>query len=252
MIYQRQIKKGLHFQVNSMTENVECTSILQRSDRCILLTCLLAAADSTIYFNSPAPSYKIILTYNITYLQSFSVADDSFPINLFPEQSQHSICCNSQLLLHEILNCNLTGIFRNMFLESKALALLLCFSKCYAALDTSCHACKFLSRPIEKEKLFKARSIILENLNNPPTIPELSLQTGINQCYLKKGFKELFGTTVYDFVQEQRMQKAKLLLITTGHSVAQVAHDVGFSSSGNFSQAFKRITGVFPSELQRN
>ncbi len=252
MIYQLQIKEGLHFQVNAIAENVECTSFLQRSDQHLSLTCLLAAAGNTLFFDSPAPSYKINFTFDIEYLQSFSAADDSFPFNLFPEQRQHSICCNSQLLLHEILTCNLTGTFRNMFLESKALALLLCFSKCYAALHTACDACKFLSRSVEKEKLFKARSIILENLNNPPTIPELSLQTGINQCYLKKGFKELFGTTVYDFVQEQRMQKAKLLLITTGHSVAQVAHDVGFSSCGNFSQAFKRITGVFPSELHRN
>ena len=105
---------------------------------------------------------------------------------------------------------------------------------------------------IEKAKILKAKKIILTRLNNPPTIPELSLQIGINQCYLKKGFKEVFGTTVYDFVQEQRMLKAKLLLSTNQFSVSEVADQIGFSSTSNFSSAFKKYVGVFPSELQQN
>jgi AraC-like DNA-binding protein len=138
-----------------------------------------------------------------------------------------------------------------MFLESKALGLLLCFQKCNTKAQTDCASCKFLVKPLEKDKIFKAKEIILSRLNNPPTIQELSLEVGINQCYLKKGFKEMFGITVYDFVQEQRMQKAKLLLTTTNHTVSQIADQIGFSSISNFSSAFKKHTGVFPSELQK-
>ncbi|MDQ6609353.1 MAG: helix-turn-helix transcriptional regulator, partial [Bacteroidota bacterium] len=145
--------------------------------------------------------------------------------------------------------CKLEGAFRNMFLESKALSLLLCFQKCNTTNQPDCGSCKFLANPIEKEKIIKAIEIILSRLNHPPTIPELSIQIGINQCYLKKGFKELFGTTVYDFVQEQRMLKAKMLLSTTALSVSQVADTIGFSSASNFSGAFKKYAGVFPSEL---
>ncbi|MBX7109682.1 MAG: AraC family transcriptional regulator [Chitinophagales bacterium] len=249
---QQQIRDGLYFQVSPMAQEAECNAALQRSDRHVSLTCRFTPADTCADYHPAARSYQIIFKFDLPYLQSFSAAGDGFVDGIFPEHQQQAMCCNSQLLLHEILSCELQGIFRNMFLESKALALLLCFSKSHAVFDTACSTCKFLSRPMEKEKLFKARAIILENLSDPPTIPELSLRTGINQCYLKKGFKELFGTTVYDFVQEQRMQKAKMLLVTNGHSVAEVAQAVGFSSTGNFSQAFKRITGIFPSALQRN
>ena len=156
------------------------------------------------------------------------------------------------MILHEIINCKLTGVFRNMFLESKALALLLCFQKCNTVAQSACDTCKFLTKPIEKEKIIKAKEIILNNLNSPPTTQELSLEIGINQCYLKKGFKELFGTTVYDFIQEQRMLKAKLLLSTTAYSISEVADQIGFSSQSNFSSAFKKFTGITPSELQQN
>ena len=108
------------------------------------------------------------------------------------------------------------------------------------------------TKPTEKEKIFKVKEIILNSLNNPPTIQEISLSIGMNQCYLKKGFKEIFGTTVYEFVQEQRMLKAKLLLSTTDSTVSQVADCIGFSSPSNFSLAFKKFTGVFPSELRQN
>ncbi|MEP7129350.1 MAG: AraC family transcriptional regulator, partial [Chitinophagales bacterium] len=238
--------------LNSMMESVANTSFLQRNDASISLTCLFSGTDCNLNFESPAPAYEINFVFENDYLHTFSVADHTFPIEQFSEYQQHEICCNSQLLLHEILTCKLSGAFRNMFLESKALALLLCFQKCNTPTQTGCDSCKFLTRPIEKEKLFEARKIILNNLNSPPTIPALALQTGINQSYLKKGFKELFGSTVYDFVQEQRMLKAKLLLTTTDNSVSQIANEIGFSSAGNFSAAFKKLTGVFPSELQRN
>lgn len=143
------------------------------------------------------------------------------------------------------------GAYRQMFLESKALALLLCFQACRNKSQSECSACKFLVKPVDKEKVYKARELILSRLNNPLTIPELSLEVGINQCYLKKGFKEIFGTTVYDFVQQQRMLKAKLLLTTTSFSVARIADEIGFSSMSNFSSAFKKYTGIFPSELRK-
>ena len=165
---------------------------------------------------------------------------------------QHDLCPNTQMILHELINCKLLHPLRNMFLESKALSLLLCFQKCYSANENDCASCKFLTKPVEKEKILKAKYIILKQLATPPTIQELSVEIGINQCYLKRGFKEVFGTTIYDFIQEQRMLKAKMLLSTNSLSVSQVAEEIGFSSKSNFSTAFKKYTGIFPSELQKN
>ncbi len=243
------IKDGLHFSLNTQNISVENNSFLTRKADSIILSCQFSDLNCNISFIDNPDSYHLEFRFHHDYLKSFS---PDFDLNQYPENQQHDICCNTQMILHDIINCNLQGAFRNMFLESKALSLLLCFQKCNAISSINCSSCKFLSKPIEKEKIFKAKEIILNSLNNPPTIPELSLLIGINQCYLKKGFKELFGTTVYDFVQEQRMLKAKLLLSTTGFTVTQVADKIGFSSASNFSTAFKKFAGVFPSEFQQN
>jgi AraC-like DNA-binding protein len=71
----------------------------------------------------------------------------------------------------------------------------------------------------------------------------------MNECYLKKGFKEMFGTTIFDFYQSQRMEHAKYLLYEKGISVTEVSSLLGYSSISHFSTAFKKHTGLKPCEL---
>lgn len=251
MITQQEIKDGLHYALQTLFIKQENNSFLKRDADSISLTCQFSGLDCNLNFTDTPVSYDIEFIFHNDYLKKFS-SEQRFDVHQFPEHQQHGICCNTQMILHEIINCKLQGAFRNMFLESKALSLLLCFQKCSATNQADCASCKFLTKPVEKEKILKAKEIILSRLNNPPTISELSVQIGINQCYLKKGFKEIFGTTVYDFVQEQRMLKAKLLLHTNKFSVSQVAEQIGFSSQSSFSAAFKKFTGIVPSELTQN
>ncbi len=252
MVVKRQIKEGLHFQHSTHAHRDENNSFLQRSGRQLVLTCIFTGSECSLPFDDTTYAHEIQFAFHDDFLKNFSQEESELSVHHFPEHQQHDICCTTQMILHDIITCKLKGAFHNMFLESKALALLLCFQKCNTIPQSDCDSCKFLTNKIEKDKFLKAREILLESLPNPPTIPELSIQIGINQCYLKKGFKEVFGSTVYDFVQEQRMLKARLLLQTTNNTVAQVAELIGFSSQSSFSNAFKKYTGVLPSELQQN
>jgi len=243
------VKDGLQYSIKTIFIKRDNNSFLYRNPESISIICHYSGSDCSLPFADASVVYDIEFTFHHDYLKTFS---PDFNLNQFPDKIQHEVCCNTQMILHEIINCKLQGAFRNMFLESKALSLLLCFQKCNTANHIDCASCKFLAKPIEKEKILRVKEIIMNRLNNPPTIPELSQQIGINQCYLKKGFKELFGTTVYDFVQEQRMLKAKMLLVTTDFTVSEVAETIGFSSASNFSSAFKKYSGVFPSEISKN
>lgn len=240
------IKDGLQYSLRTLKIKRNNNSYLAKSSEGIKLTCHFSGLDCTLTITDIPISFDIEFTFTDSYLKSFS---PDFDLGQFPDHLQHDICCNTQMILHDILNTKFEGAYKNMFLESKALALLLCFQKCSVVQQLDCSSCKFLTNPIEKEKMIRAKEIILNSLDNPPTIPELALQLGTNQCYLKKGFKETFGSTIYDFVQEQRMLKAKLLLITTDYSVSQVADEVGFTYVSSFSKAFKKKHGFNPSEL---
>jgi AraC-like DNA-binding protein len=106
-----------------------------------------------------------------------------------------------------------------------------------------------LANNIDREKIIRSREILLQHIGEPITIKELSRKVAINECYLKKGFKELFGTTIFDFYQSQRMEHARYLLYEKGLSVTDVSMMLGYSSISHFSTAFKKHTGLKPCEL---
>jgi AraC-like DNA-binding protein len=110
-------------------------------------------------------------------------------------------------------------------------------------------ACSFLSNSQEREKVMEAYQIIIGNLETPKTIRELSRMVGMNECYLKKGFKVTFGKTIHEFQQFQRIEKAKELLKEGKYSINEVAFKMGFGSASHFSSSFKKISGMRPCEL---
>ena len=69
-----------------------------------------------------------------------------------------------------------------------------------------------------------------------------------NQCYLKKGFKEVFQQTIFEFIQENRMEKARHLLQAANPNITEIAFNVGYSSLSSFSQSYKNFFGISPTE----
>jgi AraC family transcriptional regulator len=108
---------------------------------------------------------------------------------------------------------------------------------------------KFLATEADRERILQAREILLQHIGNPLTIRALSRKVAMNECYLKKGFKEIFGTTIFEFYQNQRMEHAKYLLYEKRFSVTEVSNMLGYSSISHFSTAFKKHTGLKPCEL---
>jgi AraC family transcriptional regulator len=97
----------------------------------------------------------------------------------------------------------------------------------------------------------QARVLAMIHLSEPLSIPALARAVHINECYLKKGFKELFGTSIYDFIQQERVRKAKHFLSSSRISVQQIALELGYSNTSNFTNAFKKLTGLSPTEWQK-
>lgn len=95
------------------------------------------------------------------------------------------------------------------------------------------------------ERLERARSLLLERLDCPLPLADLSAAVGLNECALKQGFRQRFGTTPRRLLHEARMCEAHTLL-ESGCQVAQAAYRVGYAHPGNFSVAFLRYYGYYP------
>jgi AraC family transcriptional regulator len=161
-----------------------------------------------------------------------------------------SICGRTRLVLETLLNHSYTGSNENIFINAQTQMLLLYSLECMVGeKEVEGFQCKFLANEADRGKIAQAREILLQHIGEPLTIKELSRKVAINECYLKKGFKEMFGTTIFDFYQGQRMEHARYLLYEKGLSVTEVSVMLGYSSISHFSTAFKRHTGLKPCEL---
>lgn len=162
------------------------------------------------------------------------------------------LCGKTRMVLEGLLNHNFSGSLENIYINAQMQMLLLYSLDCMLGeKDINEFSCKFLANEADREKIAKAREILIQHIGEPITIKELSRKVAINECYLKKGFKEMFGTTIFEFYQGQRMEHARYLLYEKGLSVTEVSLLLGYSSISHFSTAFKKHTGLKPCELLR-
>jgi AraC family transcriptional regulator len=159
------------------------------------------------------------------------------------------LCSKNRMVIEALLNHTYTDSLENIFINAQTQMLLLYSMDCMLGEKEESFTCKFLANEEDRQKIIKAREVLLQHIGEPITIKELSRKAAINECYLKKGFKEIFGTTIFDFYQTQRMEHAKYLLYDKGLSVTEVSMLLGYSSISHFSTAFKKHTGIKPCEL---
>jgi len=148
-------------------------------------------------------------------------------------------------VIEDIKNCIYSGLTRKIYLESKIYELL---ALSHYSLDQKKETIKLSVSDIEKIKF--AAQLIRENIDRPFTIVELARKVGVNQTKLKEGFKSIFGDTVFGYLQEIRMSKAKSYLTDTSLSIQEISHLSGYQNVSNFSIAFKRIFGYPPTKLR--
>ena len=102
----------------------------------------------------------------------------------------------------------------------------------------------------DRDKIYQARDIICSEYLNQPSLHDLALRVGTNECTLKAGFKEAFRTTVFNYLFDYRMNIAIHYLLDTNKSIGEVAGLVGYEHQAHFCTAFKRKFNVTPSEYR--
>jgi len=161
------------------------------------------------------------------------------------------ISISQKILLNDLVQTsNLDGDkLQELYLESKLLEL------AYTSLnliETQEKDDSFYLSQKDIECLYNAKKILLENMKNPPSLKELSHKSALNEFKLKKGFKQLFGTTVYGMLQEYRLDYAKNLLIKNDINIQEAVTMVGYNSMSHFSKVFKEKYGYLPKEIRKN
>jgi AraC-like DNA-binding protein len=143
-----------------------------------------------------------------------------------------------------ILDGSQTPYIKRLLLEAGIVELLI---KLYQPEETTPHP---IFNDADKTRLLEARNIVEQNLKHPCSLIELSRKTGLNDFKLKKGFKALFGNTVFGYLAEIRMNLAYKLL-KNGRTVSEVAETVGYKNAHHFTAAFKKHFDMLPSKVSK-
>jgi AraC-like DNA-binding protein len=181
--------------------------------------------------------------------EKFKSAQSIYKGDYIDVNFNNHINSKQQILLNDLLNIyTLEDNLQMLYLESKLLDLI--YTSFNAIEVPNQKETIYLSEQ-DIESLYKAKDILTNNMNTPPSLKELSYKSAINEFKLKKGFKQLFGNTVYGFLQEHRLNEAKKLLEDNEINIGEASFLVGYKSISHFSKIFKDRFGITPIEIKK-
>lgn len=152
-------------------------------------------------------------------------------------------------IIEDIMQCQRQGVFKRMFLEAKVLELLLLQFEQFMEAPLSQQT---TLKHTDVDKIYAVRDYLLEHLDADCSLIALAHQVGTNEFTLKKGFKELFGTSVFAFWADNKMEQAKHLLREEKMQIAAVAQHIGYKNQRHFASAFKKRFGIAPSQFKNS
>ncbi|HEX8529978.1 MAG TPA: AraC family transcriptional regulator [Cytophagales bacterium] len=103
--------------------------------------------------------------------------------------------------------------------------------------------------PREAKLVREVKNYLEENYLESHPIKQLSRQFGINEFDLKREFKARYNQTIFGYVQQLRMERAKEGLLA-GKSIKEVAFEIGYEHPHHFSTAFRKWYNIPPSRLK--
>jgi AraC family transcriptional activator of pyochelin receptor len=146
----------------------------------------------------------------------------------------------------QALICPLKGTMRDVYLAGKGLELTA------VAIEGLLDEGKLHERRLtgaDMERLWYVRELATQHYQQPLTLHELAQQAGTNVNKLNFGFQQLFGMSVFQYIQDYRLKEAYQMLSTGAYSVSEVASFVGYAIP-HFSVLFRKRFGFSPKQLK--
>lgn len=104
----------------------------------------------------------------------------------------------------------------------------------------------------EQRRLREARERLLADMRDPPDLDTLAAAVGLTPRRLNRGFRLLYGATVFEYLRDARLDAARdALEAGTALPLKQLAWTLGYNQASNFVTAFRRRFAVPPGEYRR-
>lgn len=154
------------------------------------------------------------------------------------------------LALSQIFQLPVNGASQSIYEKAKVYEILAWYFN--RSEETDIESCPFLENEDNVQKIRLAKKILIEKMTDPPTIPQLAKEIGLNEYRLKEGFKNIYGTTVFKYLSDYRMDVARHILEDGKVKVNEAAYQIGYTNPSHFIAAFRKKFGVTPKKYLMN
>ncbi|MBI1307957.1 MAG: helix-turn-helix domain-containing protein [Bacteroidetes bacterium] len=107
-------------------------------------------------------------------------------------------------------------------------------------------ACPFLKEKDNVERIKQARTLLIEKMDDPPSLKELAREIGMNEYNLKIGFKNVYGVPPFKYLQDYKLTYSQYLLREGQLQVSEIAYAIGYKSASHYIEAFRKRFGSTP------
>jgi AraC family transcriptional regulator len=95
------------------------------------------------------------------------------------------------------------------------------------------------------------KSLVSERLAERISVEELADGAGLSASHFARAFKASLGMSPHAFVMQQRLERARALIVGTDMPLCEVALVCGFADQAHLSRLFRRVVGFSPSAWRR-
>ena len=176
------------------------------------------------------------------------------PENMFQSPrfyADHIMTAQMKATVYQILNNPHKGRVGNIYLESKALELIALRLEQVFRPD---HLPRqhFSMGPEDWDRICRARDLLVKHRQFPPSLRALAKEAGMSHTQLNKGFRMVFGCTVFEYLRKERLAHARMLMEENHGDLTWIAYESGFCSSSHFAASFLKEYGIRPSDYRKS
>jgi AraC-like DNA-binding protein len=199
-------------------------------------------------------TFNLVMNYNFLEKISLKSSINTKLIQLLEKLQKKPIfeILDESYFRHDILT-NLEKM-ENMYFEDN-LEKFYIQSQVYELVYASISSIKKEHRCLLKEDIMYIQAVeeyIMKNIDENFTLEKLARIGKTNKNKLQNNFKAYYQKTVFEFIIDCRMLKAKELLKSSDYTIDEIAKKVGYKYQSNFSSAFFKRFGILPRSLLKN
>jgi two-component system response regulator YesN len=108
-----------------------------------------------------------------------------------------------------------------------------------------------LQKPLRDDRLRPAVEFIQKHYREKITLEEIARAAHLSVSRLCHLFRERMRLTIFDYLTDLRISRARSLLISTDRTCLEICYDSGFNNLSYFNRTFKQHTGMSPTQFRR-